>query len=138
VAPSSRGHRLAIPKVPGLDLAGKLVILSACNSGGPCGGAGESLSGLARSFFFAKDRSLLVTHWEVSDQVAALLVVLTINDMQEKPDQGVTGALREAQLSLLESAVSGKLPAEIAHSFFWAPFAMIGDGGGRSAVSSRL
>ena len=41
-----------------------------------------------------------MTHWEVSDQVAALLVVLTINDMKEKPSHGVTGALREAQLQI--------------------------------------
>jgi CHAT domain-containing protein len=82
---------------------------------------------------------LLVTHWEVSDQVAALLVVLTINDMKEKPEHGVTGALREGQLSLLARAADGRLPAEIAHPFFWAPFAVIGDGGegnGRSTVSS--
>jgi CHAT domain-containing protein len=140
-ARDANGALLAASRVLGLDLDANLVILSACNSGGPGGGAGESLSGLARSFFFAKARSLLVTHWEVSDQVAALLVVLTINDMQEKPNQGVTGALREAQLSLLDRAASGKLPAEIAHPFFWAPFAVIGDGGeggGRSAVSSRL
>ena len=53
---------------------------------------------------------------------------------------GVTGALREAQLSLLDRAKDGKLPAEIAHPFFWAPFAVIGDGGegaARSTVSSR-
>jgi CHAT domain-containing protein/tetratricopeptide (TPR) repeat protein len=140
-ARDASGALLTASKVLGLDLDANLVILSACNSGGPGGGAGESLSGLARSFFFAKARSLLVTHWEVSDQVAALLVVLTVNDMTEKPDQGVTGALREAQLSLLERAATGKLPAEIAHPFFWAPFAVIGDGGeggGRRAVSSSL
>jgi CHAT domain-containing protein len=140
-APDAGGALLSASKLLGLDLDANLVILSACNSGGPGGGAGESLSGLARSFFFAKARSLLVTHWEVSDQVAALLVVLTINDVKEKPAEGVTGALREAQLSILDRAATGKLPAEIAHPFFWAPFAVIGDGGeggARSAVSSRL
>lgn len=140
-AQDAKGALLTASKVLGLDLDANLVILSACNSGGPGGGAGESLSGLARSFFFAKARSLLVTHWEVSDQVAALLVVLTINDLKEKSPEGVTGALREAQLSLLDRAASGALPAEIAHPFFWAPFAVIGDGGeggGQSTVSSRL
>ena len=140
-AQDAKGALLTASKVLGLDLDANLVILSACNSGGPGGGAGESLSGLARSFFFAKARSLLVTHWEVSDQVAALLVVLTINDLKEKSSEGVTGALREAQLSLLDRAASGQLPAEIAHPFFWAPFAVIGDGGeggGQSTVSSRL
>jgi CHAT domain-containing protein len=140
-AADAKGALLSSSKLLGLDLDANLVILSACNSGGPGGGAGESLSGLARSFFFARARSLLVTHWEVSDQVAALLVVLTINDMKEKPEHGVTGSLREAQLGLLDRAASGKLPAEIAHPFFWAPFAVIGDGGQtapRSSVSSKL
>jgi CHAT domain-containing protein len=140
-AQDAKGALLSSSKLLGLDLDANLVILSACNSGGPGGGAGESLSGLARSFFFARARSLLVTHWEVSDQVAALLVVLTINDMKEKPEHGVTGSLREAQLGLLDRAASGKLPAEIAHPFFWAPFAVIGDGGQsgpRSSVSSKL
>jgi CHAT domain-containing protein len=138
-AQDAKGALLSASRLLGLDLDANLVILSACNSGGPGGGAGESLSGLARSFFFARARSLLVTHWEVSDQVAALLVVLTINDMKEKPEHGVTGALREGQLSLLARAADGRLPAEIAHPFFWAPFAVIGDGGegnGRSTVSS--
>jgi CHAT domain-containing protein len=140
-ADDAKGALLSASKLLGLDLDANLVILSACNSGGPGGGAGESLSGLARSFFFARARSLLVTHWEVSDQVAALLVVLTINNMKEKPGDGVTGAIRDAQLSLLDQAATGKLPPEIAHPFFWAPFAVIGDGGGggaRNAVSSRL
>jgi CHAT domain-containing protein len=139
-AADAKGSLLSASRLLGLDLDANLVILSACNSGGPGGGAGESLSGLARSFFFARARSLLVTHWEVSDQVAALLVVLTINNMKEKPEIGVTGAVRDAQLSLLDQAATGKLPPEIAHPFFWAPFAVIGDGGeggGRSAVSSR-
>jgi CHAT domain-containing protein len=140
-AQDAKGVLLSSSQLLGLDLDANLVILSACNSGGPGGGAGESLSGLARSFFFAKARSLLVTHWEVNDQVAALIVVMTINNMKEKPELGVTGALRQAQLSLLDQASTGKLPAAIAHPFFWAPFAVIGDGGegsGRGAVASRL
>ncbi len=140
-AADAKGALLSASRLLGLDLDANLVILSACNSGGPGGGAGESLSGLARSFFFARARSLLVTHWEVSDQVAALLVVLTINNMKEKAGLGVTGSLRDAQLSLLDQASSGKLPPEIAHPFFWAPFAVIGEGGeggNASTVSSRL
>ena len=140
-APDAKGALLTASELLGLDLDANLVILSACNSGGPGGGAGESLSGLARSFFFARARSLLVTHWEVSDQVAALLVVLTINDMKENPSHGVTGALRDAQLKLLDKAQNGQLPAEIGHPFFWAPFAVIGDGGegtAKGTVSSSL
>jgi CHAT domain-containing protein len=67
--------------------------------------------------------------------------VLTLNEMKEKPEVGVTGAIRDAQLALLDRAAAGKLPPEIAHPFFWAPFAVIGDGGEsgtRNTVSSRL
>jgi CHAT domain-containing protein len=138
---SKDGWLLTASRLLNLDLDANLVILSACNSGGGDGKSGESLSGLARSFFFARARSLLVTHWEVSDKVAALLVALTINAMKEKPDIGVTGALRQAQLTLLDQAAAGKLPDAIARPFFWAPFAVIGEGGegsGGDTLASRL
>jgi CHAT domain-containing protein len=113
-----------------LDLDANLVILSACNSGGPGGStAGESLSGLARAFFFAGARALMVTHWSVNDQVAAYLVADVLQRMRADRSLGVAGALRETQLAMLQQAGSG-LPAEIAAPFFWAPFAVIGEGGG--------
>ena len=55
----------------------ELVILAACNTGGENGGgAGESLSGLARAFFFAGARSLLVTHWDANDATTTYLTAL--------------------------------------------------------------
>ncbi len=130
-APDATGALLTASQLVGLDLDADLVILSACNSGGPGGTtAGESLSGLARAFFYAGARSLLVTHWSVNDQVAAFLVADTLRRMKENPALGVAGALRNAQLAMLADAGKG-LPAEIAHPFFWAPFAVIGEGGER-------
>ncbi len=71
-ATDASGALLTVSNVVGLDLDADTVILSACNSGGGAvsasdtkdGGkvAGESLSGLARAFFFAGARSLMVTH----------------------------------------------------------------------------
>ena len=130
-APDATGALLTASQLVGLDLDADLVILSACNSGGPGGTtAGESLSGLARAFFYAGARSLLVTHWSVNDQVAAFLVADTLRRMKENPALGVAGSLRNAQLAMLADAGKG-LPAEIAHPFFWAPFAVIGEGGER-------
>lgn len=121
---------LSASTVMQLDLDANLVILSACNSGGPGGStAGESLSGLARAFFFAGARALMVTHWSVNDQVAAYLVADVLQRMRASPSLGVAGALRETQLAMLQQAGSG-LPAEIAAPFFWAGFAVIGEGGG--------
>ena len=128
-APSASGALLTASAVVGLDLDADLVVLSACNSGGPGGTtAGESLSGLARAFFYAGARSLAVTHWAVNDQVAAFLVADMLRRMRENPSLGVAGALKEAQVAILADAGKG-LPAEIAHPFFWAPFAVIGEGG---------
>ena len=135
-APSASGALLTASAVVGLDLDADLVVLSACNSGGPSGTtAGESLSGLARAFFYAGARSLAVTHWSVNDQVAAFLVADTLRRIRENSSLGIAGALRDAQLAILADAGKG-LPAEIAHPFFWAPFAVIGEGGERLPASA--
>ena len=123
------GAMLTSTDILRLKLDADVVILSACNSGGLGGSvAGESLSDLARSFFFAGARSMMVTHWSVSDQTGAYLVADTLRRLRATPAGGVAGALRDSQLALLADAGHG-LPAEIAHPFFWAPFAVIGNGG---------
>jgi len=127
-AVDASGALLTTSDVVGLDLDADAVILSACNSGGP-GGAdgGDSLSGLARAFFFAGARALLVTHWSISDQSSAFLVADTLRRFASGSDGGLAGALRAAQLGMLGAA--GKtLPAALAHPFYWAPFALIGEG----------
>lgn len=134
-AQNADGALLTASEVTGLDLDANLVILSACNSGGPGGGtAGESLSGLARSFFYAGARALLVTHWEVNDQAAAYLVAVTLQRYRANKGSGIAAALRTAQLSMLDDAGKG-LPKEIAHPFYWAPFALIGDGSGKQVTA---
>ncbi|MGA3398464.1 MAG: CHAT domain-containing protein [Acetobacteraceae bacterium] len=130
-AVDASGALLTSSDVLGLDLDADAVILSACNSGGP-GGAdgGDSLSGLARAFFFAGARALLVTHWSISDQSSAFLVADTLRRFAAGRDGGLAGALRAAQLGMLDGA--GKtLPANLAHPFYWAPFALIGEGQGQ-------
>jgi CHAT domain-containing protein len=124
---------LTASDISAMNLDANLVILSACNTGG--GGAetgGESLSGLARAFFFAGARALLVSHWSVNDQVGAYIVAETLSRMHADPRLGIAAALRDTELGMLQDAGT-KLPADIAHPFFWAPFAAIGDGGGAAA-----
>ncbi len=143
-AATASGALLTAGDVMGLKLDADAVILSACNTGGP-GGAdgGDSLSGLARAFFFAGARAMLVTHWSISDQSSAYLVADTLRRWVAGNDGGLAGSLRAAQLGMLDAA--GKtLPAELAHPFYWAPFALIGEGRGQhppthvaGGVSSR-
>jgi CHAT domain-containing protein len=137
-AADATGALLTVSAVVGLDLDADTVILSACNSGGGAVSAadasgagkasGESLSGLARAFFYAGARSLMVTHWSVNDQAAAYLVAESMRRVQA--GEGINEALRASQLSMLDDAGKG-MPAELAHPFYWAPFALIGDGGAR-------
>ena len=134
-APDASSALLTTAGVMALDLDADVVVLSACNSGGPGGSdGGESLSGLARAFFYAGARSMMVTHWSVNDQTAALLVADTMRRVRERNADGVSGALRAAELNLLDNA--GKsLPASVAHPFYWAPFALIGEGRGRTVTA---
>ncbi len=130
-AHDAAGALLTAGDITGLDLDADAIILSACNSGGPGNStSGESLSGLARSFFFAGARSMLVTHWSINDQTSAFLVVDTLARLITGGDGGLAGALRAAQLGMIDRA--GKdLPANLSHPFFWAPFALIGEGRGK-------
>jgi CHAT domain-containing protein len=135
-ARDASGALLTASDIVGLHLDADLAILSACNSGGPGGAvAGESLSGLARAFFYAGARSLLVTHWSVNDQAAAYLVVDTLSRLRRAPAAGVAAALRGAELGMLDAA-GHSMPAALAHPYFWAPFAVIGDGSGARQVAA--
>ncbi len=128
---------LTASQVAGMDLDADTVILSACNTGGPNGAAGESLSGLARSFFYAGARSLLVAHWAVNDRYAAYLVALTLSKARGAPGPSFAAALAAAQRQILDEA-KGDLAGQ-AHPFYWAPLALIGEGsGGASAKLAGL
>jgi CHAT domain-containing protein len=126
-ATSAQDALLNTGDVTNLKLDANLVVLSACNTGGGAAG-GEALSGLARSFFYAGARALMVTQWSVNDQVSAYLVADTLNRFHAGEAGGAAGSLQAAQLALIANAGKG-FPAEVANPFFWAAFAVIGDGG---------
>lgn len=133
-AADAQGALLTASEVAGLKLDANVVLLSACNSGGPGGSApGESLSGLARSFFHAGARSLLVTHWDVNDRVTSILVAATLSYARQHPAAGMATALADAQRRLLDKARTD-LP-ELAHPYYWAPLALIGEGRAVSATA---
>lgn len=134
-ATNASGALLTAADITGLHLDANAVILSACNTGGAGGQGGESLSGLARAFFYAGARALIVTHWSVNDQTAAYLVADMLFRYTQNSNQGLGQALRSAELAMIDGA--GKtLPPELSHPFYWAPFALIGDGGGEGTTQA--
>jgi CHAT domain-containing protein len=118
---------LTSSEVAQLKLNAEWVVLSACNTiAGDKPGA-EALSGLARSFFYAGARALLVTHWAVDSAAATRLTTSTFDRLKADPNMGRAEALREAMLAYLNDASSPRN----AYPAFWGPFALIGEGVGR-------
>jgi CHAT domain-containing protein len=110
-----------------LKLDADLVVLSACNTGGGGSGklGGESLSGLARAFFQAGTRSVLVSHWQVDTVATARLMTRLFEKAADKSPPSLAAALQRSQLDLLGRAST-------AHPFFWAAFTFVGEGSFRA------
>jgi len=118
---------LTASEVAQLKLNADWVVLSACNTiAGDKPGA-EALSGLARSFFYAGARALLVSHWAVSSEAATRLSISTFDRLKADPKLGRAEALRQAMLAYLNDTSSPRN----AYPAFWAPFALIGEGAPR-------
>ncbi len=118
---------LTASEVAQLKLNADWVVLSACNTiAGDKPGA-EALSGLARSFFYAGARALLVSHWSVDSAAATRLTTSTFDRLKADAKLGRAEALRQAMLDYLND---GSSPRN-AYPAFWAPFALIGEGAAR-------
>ena len=120
---------LTASEVAALRLDADWVILSACNTAAGDGSAGApGLSGLARAFFFAGARSLLVSHWPVRDDVAAKLTVRTIEIARDNPALTRAAALAQAMKEIRDNPAADAKGQTWASPNAWAPFSLIGDG----------
>jgi CHAT domain-containing protein/Tfp pilus assembly protein PilF len=118
---------LTSSEVAQLKLNADWVVLSACNTiAGDKPGA-EALSGLARSFFYAGARALLVSHWAVDSEAATRLTTSTFDILKSDPKLGRAEALRRAMLGYLNDTSSPRN----AYPALWGPFALIGEGAAR-------
>jgi CHAT domain-containing protein len=79
------------------------VILSACNTAAGGVQGAEALSGLARAFFYAGARSLLVSHWEVGSESTVKLITKAIAELKADPKIGRAEALRRSILSMIDT-----------------------------------
>jgi CHAT domain-containing protein len=114
-----------------LDLNADLVILSACNTAslagleatqaaGVEGGGGQALDGLVRAFIGAGGRQVIASHWPAPDEYQATRRLF--ESFFAAPQSVGTGeALLAAETKLMDDA-------QTSHPFYWAGFALIGDG----------
>ena len=125
---------LTASEIAGLKLDADWVILSACNTAAGGASGAEALSGLARAFFYAQARALLVSHWEVASDTTVKLITGAMSRLAADKTMGHAEAMRQSMLALIDTGA----PQE-AHPAFWAPFVVVGEGGvtapSRSATS---
>ena len=114
---------LSASEITGLKLEADWVILSACNTAAGGTDNAEALSGLARAFFYAGARALLVSHWAVYSDATVKLISKTLATVAAEPGRGRAEALRRSMLTLIDKGE----PRE-AHPAYWAPFVLVGEG----------
>ena len=121
---------LTFSEIFDLRLDADLIILSACDTAGRgsqaaaeaagVSGGDYSLDGLVRAFVGAGGRIVVGSHWPVPvdfDATQRLIAGL----FTAPPGTGTAGALRAAQLALMDQA-------ETSHPYYWSGFAVVGDG----------
>lgn len=99
----------------GLKLDDALVTLSACETGANVVAPGDELIGLARGFFSAGARSVLLSLWMVDDETTEQMMVDFYR--QTKSGRSLSASLRAAELEIMK---------ERPHPFFWSPFILVG------------
>jgi CHAT domain-containing protein len=115
---------LTASEIAQLKLDADWAVLSACNTAGDDGRPGaEALSGLARAFFYAGARSLIVSHWNVSDVATAKLMLGTFGQASRNPKLSHAEALRNSILAMIDNAKSD----DEANPRLWAPFVVVGE-----------
>jgi hypothetical protein len=125
---------LSASEIAALKLDADWVILSACNTAAGGAQGAEALSGLARVFFYAGARALLVSHWSVDSVATAKLISSAVSATTRDKTLGRAEALRRAMVAMIDNG-----EAREAHPAYWAPFVVVGEGSGEAvALTSSI
>jgi CHAT domain-containing protein len=122
---------LEFAEVFDLELDADLVILSACDTASLAGleatraagiesGGGQALDGLVRAFIGAGGRQVIASHWPAPDEYGATRRLFE-GFFRSPPGTSLGHALLAAQQGLMDDPATS-------HPFYWAGFALIGDG----------
>ncbi|MDR7144869.1 CHAT domain-containing protein [Rhizobium sp. BE258] len=118
--PTDDGY-LSASDIAALNLNAEVVLLSACNTAAPEQAGAEGLSGLAKAFFFAGARNLVVSHWAVDSAATAALTTRMFENRGSGKYKTYSSALGDAMREL-RSSDEGRY----AHPLFWGPFEVVG------------
>jgi CHAT domain-containing protein len=115
---------LTASRIAKLNLDADWAVLSACNTAAGDKPGAEGLSGLARAFFYAGARSLLVSYWPVESAASVKLTTGAFARLRKNPEIGRAEALRQSILALIADRSS----THNADPTAWAPFVLVGEG----------
>jgi len=113
---------LTASEIAQLELDADWVVMSACNTAAGASNGAQALSGLARAFFYAGARALLVSHWAVNSDAAVAVTTGAFDAQSADPVIGRAEALRRSIRALISRG------GAYAHPAIWAPFILVGDG----------
>jgi tetratricopeptide (TPR) repeat protein len=122
---------LSFGEIYDLRIDADLVILSACDTAGKASlaatreagvatGGGDALDGLVRAFVGAGGRSVIASHWPVPDDYDATDRLIS-GLFTAPPGTATATALRRAEAALMADP-------KTSHPYYWAGFAIVGDG----------
>jgi CHAT domain-containing protein/Tfp pilus assembly protein PilF len=128
--------RLYALEISDLDLAGTaLVVLSACETGAGEVIQGEGVIGIRRAFVLAGARAVIMSLWNVSDDIAAHLIISFYENLTANSTNSIGESLRMAQLSTIK-----KLRSQygFASPYLWAMFVIEGAAALTNSVKPEL
>ena len=105
---------LGLAEIAALDLAGSLVVLSACRTGEGELLPGQGVIGLGWAFLRAGAQGIVVSQWPVDDVAAARLMVAFHEELREGRDP-----IRALTLARRRSSAGNRNPG------LWAPFVLV-------------
>jgi CHAT domain-containing protein len=106
-----------------LKMNADFVVLSACNTAAGDKPGAEALSGLARAFFYAGARSLIVSNWDVDSKSTVALMTGLFDALKNNSHLTQAEALRLSMLQMIDNPPS----PEWSQPKFWAPFVVVGE-----------
>jgi CHAT domain-containing protein len=123
---------LTFQEIFDLKINADLVILSACDTAGAAtvaatreagvaSGGGNALDGLVRSFIGAGGRSVIASHWPAPDDFDATKRLIG-GLFTARQGESIADALWTSEMQLMDDK-------RTSHPYYWAGFAIIGDGG---------
>ena len=111
---------LNVYEIYNLDLAARMVVLSACNTGTGMMKNGEGIMSLARAFIYAGVPNIVMTLWTVSDRQSYKLMLGFYRQLIS--GRSTETALRRAKLDFLDEA-----EPEYQHPQYWSGFIFVGN-----------